>query len=159
MTHQELITAIARDAIAAVSPSELPIFPAVQRAYFRRGGAAAVISEGETDLGFGLGAEVTALAPAALAIATSVLSFAATQIGETARKEGAAVISEQMRSFFKRFHTGKPDAAAHLSAAQLAQVRAIAHEKARALKVSEEKATLLADAIVGSLAATPSAAE
>jgi hypothetical protein len=83
MTHQELIAAIARDAIAAVSPSELPIFPAVQRAYFQRGGAA-VISEGETDLGFGLGAEVTALAPAALAVATSVFSFAATQIGETA---------------------------------------------------------------------------
>lgn len=156
MTDQELITAIARDAIAEVSPSELPVFPAVQRAYFQRGGAGAVSSEGETDLGFGLGAEATALVPAALAVATSVFSFAATQIGEAAKKEGSAVVSEHVRSLFKRFHTGKPDAPAGLSAAQLAQVRAIAHDKARALKVPEEKATLLADAIIGSLAATPS---
>jgi hypothetical protein len=160
MTEQELIAAIARDAIADLSPSELPLFPAVQRAYFQRGGTAGAVSnEGEAYLGFGLGAEVVALAPAALAVATSVFSFAATQIGEAAKKERTAVISEQMRSLFKRFHTGKADAGARFSAAQFAQVRAIAHEKARALKVPEEKATLLADAIVGRLAATPTAAE
>jgi hypothetical protein len=55
------------------------------------------VDERETDLGFGLGAEVAALAPAVLAVATSVFSFAAAQIGVAAKKEGTAVISEQMR--------------------------------------------------------------
>jgi hypothetical protein len=83
MTHQELIGAIARDAIAAVSPSELPIFPAVQRAYFQRGGGA-VISEGETDLGFGLGAEVTALHRPPWPSRRVFSRSPPTQIGETA---------------------------------------------------------------------------
>lgn len=150
MTNQEIISAIARDALAEVSPAELPLLPAVERAYFQRGGS--VTSDRESALGFGVGTELAALAPAALALATEVCSFAATQIGEAAKKEGSALISERVRLLFKRFHSGQQTSASGLSGAQLAAVRKLAHEKARALKIPEDRATLLADAIVGSLA-------
>jgi hypothetical protein len=56
--------------------SELPIFPAVQRDYFQRGETAEAVSgEGATDLGFGLGAEVAALAPAVLASRHKLIVF------------------------------------------------------------------------------------
>ena len=150
MTEQELVASIATEAIRTVAPEEMPVFEAVQQVYFARGGTASVVAPTrESELGFGFGGELVALSPAALAIASEVVSFVANHMGEALKRETGAVISDRTRALFKRFG-GKPSAG--LTPDQLNRVRSVAAEKAAALRIPASKAGLLVDAIVGGLA-------
>ena len=87
----------------------------------------------------------------ALTIAKDVIGFLGEQLRARAREQGEGAIDKLIARFVK-----SDDAAAEpeldLTDEQLEQVRALAIEKGRALKLSDERATLLADSLVGSLA-------
>jgi hypothetical protein len=108
-------------------------------------------------LGFGVEAAAVLVTPVALSVARDVLVFLGEQLRRIARTEGEGAIDRLVDRV-----AGRDDAEAEMDAPapapldltdeQLEQVRALALEKARLLKLPDAKAELLADSLVGSLA-------
>ena len=106
-------------------------------------------------LGFGLGA-VAPLTPYALAIARPVVQLLIEELGKNMQERSKERIVNWVRHLFGRregmaeAERGEPSAQA-LTPEQLSRVRQLAFEKSRELDLPERDATLLADAMVGSL--------
>jgi hypothetical protein len=154
---RELIAELARDVVTTTAPDELPLFRATSEAFLnspesvmRRVGAR------DETLGFGADAFV-ALTPFALAVASTVVTFLAQQARAVAQETAGEAVRDVLRSWLARVRPGGragTAAAPGLTADQLARVRAVAYEKARALELSEAQASLLADSMAGRLAAS-----
>lgn len=148
-----LVAELARATVERAAPEELPLFRATSEAYFtdpqaleRRGGK-------DEMLGFGVDAAVMLLTPVALQVAKGVIGFLGEQLRERAREQGEGAIDRIIARLVSRDGgEGEPAPELELTDEQLEQVRALAIEKGRALKLSDERATLLADSLVGSLA-------
>jgi hypothetical protein len=159
-----LVAELARAAVTQAAPEELPLFPATSEAYFDdpdsldRGGGKDEL------LGFGVEAALVLVTPVALSVARDVLNFVIEQVRGHARAAGTDAIDRLADRVLGRGgeKAAEPTAAAEpgagdppepeLTDEQLEQVRALAVEKARLLKLPPEKARLLADSLVGSLA-------
>jgi len=148
--------ALARSTVERAAPEELPIFSAASDAYLAGGGTT---TGGDRMLGFGLEAAVVLLTPIAIEVAKDVLGYLKEQVTQLASKKGKegvdALISRL--SGDERGDGEKPaqadaTSAAKLTEEQLEQVRARAIEKAKQLKLDDDRAELLADSLVGSLA-------
>lgn len=158
-----LVAELARSTVARVAPEELPLFRATSEAYFENPKALEGREAGDEMLGFGVDAALILVTPVALAVSRDVLNFIVAQVREKAREHGAEAIDRLFDRLLKRKE--KPAAAAptpapaqpeppDLTEEQLEEVRTLALEKARQLKLAPDKAELLADALVGSLATT-----
>jgi hypothetical protein len=143
---------VARDVIVQLAPEELFTFDMVAESFLtaqRR-----VSRRREEPLGFGIEAGLVLLTPIVLALAQSVLETLAGDAGRSLARTTAARVGK----VFRRRRARPEDAVAvsaqvaSLSTAQLTAVRQQAVEKARQLNVDDERAALLADAIVGALA-------
>ena len=151
--------ALARSTVERAAPEEMPIFPAASEAYLAGGGSGAGAS-GDRMLGFGIEAAVMLLTPIAIEVAKDVLGYLKEQVTELATakgKEGVdALITRLGGEDGKAAKGGKKaadeDDAPKLTEEQLEQVRARALEKAKQLKLDDDRAALLADSLVGSLA-------
>jgi hypothetical protein len=155
------ITALARAAVERAAPEELPLFRATSEAYLRDPAALERQRAGGKDemLGFGAEAAMVLVTPVALSVATDVLRFLGEQIRRVAQKEGEGAVDALVDRVAGRDGDdveAAPAAAAppplDLTDEQLEQVRAVALEKAKLLKLPDAKAELLADSLVGSLA-------
>jgi hypothetical protein len=146
--------------VERAAPEELPLFGPISDAY--RADPKALDSGKQRDamLGFGVDAAVVLVTPVALQVARDVLGFLHEQLRKRAREHGEGAIDRILERIVGK-KDEEPSAAAAPAAAepvpeltdeQLGQVRALAFEKARSLKLSEERAELLADSLVGSLA-------
>jgi hypothetical protein len=158
----ELVALLARATVERAAPEELPLFRATSAAYFQDPAALERQQAKDDMLGFGPGAAVVLLTPVALTVSREVLQFLREQVSKYAREEGEGAVKRLLDRLVK----GKPkeeEAAAggasppaaappELSDEQLKEVRRVALEKARQLRLSEEKAGLLADSLVGALA-------
>ena len=152
----QLIADLARDVIAQTAPQEVPLFRANSEAYFKDPQKALQRQGGKDEmLGFGDGAMITFLTPIALTVMTEVVKFLVEEVKKSAKTEGAGVVNEAVKSLFKKFHSkddkAKKNEVPPLTPEQLMHVRKLALEKAHQLKLSNDKATLLTDSIVGSL--------
>jgi hypothetical protein len=163
VAEDPLLTELARDVVARAAPTELPLYPAITAAYLEDPDRAVAAAESRDDpLGFGAEAAAALITPVALAVVSDVLRFLRAEVAKHAKDEGSDAIGRLVRRLFRPLHDngGAPEAerlpagADHdgLTREQLTQVRALALEKARELRLSKERATLLADSIVGSLA-------
>lgn len=149
------ITTLARAAVERAAPEELPLFRATSEAYLRD--PTALEQRGGKDdlLGFGVEAAAVLVTPVALSVARDVLVFLGDQIRRVARKEGEVAVDRIVDRAAGRDEDAAapaPDGPAELTDEQLEQVRALALEKAKLLKLPDAKAALLADSLVGSLA-------
>lgn len=149
------VTTLARAAVERAAPEELPLFRATSEAYLRD--PTALEQRGGKDelLGFGVEAAAVLVTPVALSVARDVLVFLGDQIRRVARKEGEAAVDRIVDRAAGRDEEAAapaPDRPAELTDEQLEQVRALALEKAKLLKLPDAKAALLADSLVGSLA-------
>ena len=150
-TTDDAVAALARAAIARTAPEELPLFRATSEAYFDdpasvgRGG-------GDTMLGFGVEAAVILVTPVALEVAKDVLVWLRAQLAERAGDQGEAALDWVTAKLTGRSGDAAADDTESLTDDQLTQVRSLALEKAKQLKLPEAKAELLADSLVGSLA-------
>jgi hypothetical protein len=158
----QLIAGLARDQIAQMAPQELPLFRAQSQAYFSDPTKALQRRKPKEDmLGFGAEAAVTFLTPVVLEVTRSVIVYLVAEVEKTAKTESAGVVHNLVRQLFKKFAPASGGNAAPgtqpaaLTAAQLAEVRRLAFEKARQLNLAESQANLLADSMVGSLAIAP----
>jgi hypothetical protein len=154
-----LIEDVARDVLAETAPQELPLFRATSSAYFSDPQRATASAAAKDDaLGFGVGDAVLFTTPIVLAVTSEVVTYLVGQVTKAAHLETSGVIEDVVRGMFRRFRKEPAAAAARtppstaLSSRQLADVRRLAYEKARALKLDEAKAALLADSLAGSLA-------
>jgi hypothetical protein len=160
--EQELVAALARQAVAKAAPAELPLFPATSRAYFEDPGRALAPRAGSDDmLGFGPAVAAVLLTPVALDVARRVVAFVLDHVRSTAEKEAGDAVDNATTKLLHRIGVGAdagdaPQAvadAADLSPEQLREVHRIAVEKAQQLHLPADQADLLADSLVGSLAA------
>lgn len=172
-----LVVALARATVERAAPEELVLFPAVSAAYLE-GQDPSKATRGDPMLGFGVETAVVLLTPIALTVAKDVLSFLRVQFKKQADEHGDQAFDWLVGKLLRRGDdkktpapsaepgsepaAGAPDdevgapaepvETPELTDEQLAQVRELAIEKAKQLKLPKEKAELLADALVGSLA-------
>jgi len=149
------VTTLARAAVERAAPEELPLFRATSEAYLRDPSALEQRGGKDELLGFGVEAAAVLVTPVALSVARDVLVFLGEQIRRVARKEGEAAVDRIVDRAAGRDDDAEaqaPDGPAELTDEQLEQVRALALEKAKLLKLPDAKAELLADSLVGSLA-------
>jgi len=169
-----LVVALARATVERAAPEELVIFPAASEAYLQ-GQDPSKATRGDPMLGFGVDAAVVLVAPVALTVAKEVLAFLRVQLKKHAEERGDDAVDWLINRLFggkddESPATAPADAAApapapadadaavepaddiELTDEELEQVRALALEKAKQLKLPDAKAQLLADSLVGSLA-------
>ena len=160
VTDDELAVALARSAVERAAPEELVIFPAASEA-FLEGDDPSKRTRGDPMLGFGVESAVVLLTPVALTVAKDVLGFLREQLKKQADEHGDDAFDWLVRKIFRRGDDkdAKKNEApavaaepAELTDEQLDEVRRFAIEKAKQLKLPKDKAELLADSLVGSLA-------
>jgi len=156
-----LVAKLARSAVSRTAPEELPLFRATSEAYFEDPDALKRQRSGDEMLGFGVEAAMVLVTPVALNVARDVLNFVLEQVRAQAREHGKEAIEGFTDRLLKHVSGGDeagapaPAGAAgtpDLTEEQLEQVRTLALEKAQQLKLAPDKAELLADSLVGSLA-------
>ncbi len=166
ITDDELVVALARSAVEKAAPEEMVIFPAASEAYLE-GQDPSKKTRGDPMLGFGVDSAVLLLTPIALTVAKDVLGFLRVQLKKQADEHADEGFDWLVAKLFRRGDDKKaaepgadasatppaePVAPPELSDEQLEQVRQLAIEKAKQLKLPDDKAELLADSLVGSLA-------
>ena len=149
-----LVAALARASVERAAPEELPLFRATSEAYFDDPSALERPKSRDDMLGFGVDAAVMLVTPVALAVARDVIQFIGTHLRARAEKEGEGAIDRVLDRLLRRDDepVATPASPAELTDDQLEQVRTLALEKAKQLKLSDAKAELLAESLVGSLA-------
>ncbi len=149
-----LVAALARATVEKAAPEELPLFRATSEAYFKDPQSLERTGGGKDEmLGFGVDAALVLMTPVVLQVAKDVIGFLGEQLRERAREQGEGAIDRVIARLVNRNGgEGEAEPVAELTDEQLEQVRALAIKKGRALKLSDERATLLADSLVGSLA-------
>jgi hypothetical protein len=159
----DAVVALARATVERAAPEELVLFPAASEAY-REGRDPTRATRGDPMLGFGVDAAVVLLTPVALTVAKDVLGFLRVQLGKQAAKHGEDAIDWLVERLVGRGDDKSEPAAGdavdpvepaetpELTDEQLEEVRKLALQKARQLKLPDAKAKLLADSLVGSLA-------
>ncbi len=157
-TNDDVVLDVARELVARTAPQELPLFRATSAAYLKNPETVLRANPGKDEvLGFGVEAAVMLLTPVALEVAKTVVSFLAGEVRGALETETSDTIAKRVHNLFH--HSTLADEAVtaappRLTQEQLARVHDLAVEKARALDLPEAQAGLLADAMVGSLAAT-----
>jgi hypothetical protein len=148
-----LVAALARATVEKAAPEELPLFRATSEAYFEDPQALERSGGKDEMLGFGVDAAMVLMTPVVLQVAKDVIGFLGEQLRERAREQGEGAIDRVIARLVNRNGSeGEAEPVEELTDEQLEQVRALAIKKGRALKLSDERATLLADSLVGSLA-------
>jgi hypothetical protein len=148
-----LVAALARATVEKAAPEELPLFRATSEAYFEDPQALERSGGKDEMLGFGVDAAMVLMTPVVLQVAKDVIGFLGEQLRERAREQGEGAIDRVIARLVNRNGgEGEAEPVEELTDEQLEQVHALAIKKGRALKLSDERATLLADSLVGSLA-------
>ena len=160
MTEQvpnAVVADAAREIVARAAPEEIPLFRATSEAYFADPDKALAENKPKDEmLGFGVETAALLLTPVIIDVVRRVATALLNSAGDAVEKEGSEAVGGFVH---KLFHRGKGEGAAEaqddvpdLSPEQLQEVREIAYDRALELDVPEDRAGLLADAVVGSLA-------
>ena len=156
--QDQLIADWARDIVAQAAPEELPIFRAKSVEYFKNPKKSLKGQKSKDNMvGFGAGEAVILVTPYVLAIATQVIKFVAEELSKALAKQSTDAIGDIIKRMFQ--HRGKKQddtTPISLTREQLTQIYHVAYQTALGLHLPDEKAKLLANATVGSLAVAPS---
>jgi hypothetical protein len=151
------VTDAAREIVAQVAPQEMPLFRATSEAYFADPEKALAERKPKDEmLGFGVEAAALLLTPVIIDVVRRVAIALVKSAGDAVEREGSEAVGGFVHKLFQR-GKGKGGGEARddvpdLSHEQLQDVREIAYSRALELDVPEDRAGLLADAVVGSLA-------
>jgi hypothetical protein len=155
--YKQLVADVARDLVTEAVPQELPLFSATTEAYFRAMAGSVGRRAGKDEmLGFGIATGVSFLTPYILEIAGEVVQFLAEQIRKSVKEQSASLIAGAVRKLFRKYSQPREtsDVPPPLTREQLTHLRKLVFDRARQLNLPEDKASLLADSMVGSLAAS-----
>ncbi|MGW4890842.1 hypothetical protein ACWEQL_01020 [Kitasatospora sp. NPDC004240] len=154
----ELVTRLARAAVAELAPAELELFEETSAAYFSAPAAVRGTAARPEPLGMGVELVEAVLSGVALSVATEVV----TRLGLRAAGGVGQRLRPRLSRVFRRSRPAVadgPDPAAGpaplaaLGPAETVTLRRVAVDRARALGLDEARSGLLADAILGALAA------
>ena len=157
--QDQLIADWARDIVAQSAPEELPLFRAKSVEYFKNPNKSLKGQKSKDNmLGFGAGEAVILVTPYVLTIATQVIKFVAEELSKALATQSTDVIGDIVKRIFQRPGKKQDDTTPipPLTREQLAQIYHVAYQTALGLHLPDEKAKLLANATVGSLAVVPS---
>lgn len=152
LSQQELaVEALARQAVAQVSPAELPLFRATAVRYREDPrGTLAPRPAASDALGFGAEAAVVLITPFALDLAKRILTTISDKLGEAAADSLAGRITAWFSA--KGGHPPGAPEPEPLTAGQLALIAEATRTEAAALDLPADEQERLADAVVASLA-------
>jgi hypothetical protein len=152
--ERELVGELAALMVAEAAPEELAAFDDAKDRYFRA--PESVLGGRQPDRALGFGIDLAVLAPYALAVATPVVRFLATVMQKALQEEVGPALIAAVRRLLRRRNADQPAPTPPpppLTAAQVKEVRRIAYERALALGLDDDRARLLADAVIGGLVA------
>jgi hypothetical protein len=148
-----MLEEFAKQVLADVAPEELAVFDETAQEYHED--PEGVLSASGRDEAVGFGLDIALLTPYVLAVAAPVLAYLLRTVSDAAKKESQPLIAEWVHRLFRH---GRSDTLAEpheteptITPEEAAQVREVALARAHDLKLPDEKARLLADAIVGGL--------
>jgi len=141
-----------RDFVARAAPQELPLYRALSQSYLSNPDEPAKAAKGKDEmLGFGMAETVTYLTPFLLPVLSSVFKFLAGELKSSIHDQH--LVGDLLKKVLGKLQTpNAPDAGPSLTREQLAQVRKLAFDRAKELKLEDTQAAVLADSIVGRLA-------
>ncbi len=160
MTEQvpdAVVADAAREIVARAAPQEMPLFRATSEAYFADPEKALADRKPKDEmLGFGIETAALLLTPVIIDVVRRVAIALAKSAGDAVEKEGSEAVGGFVHDLFQRGKGGDGGEAKSdvpdLTPEQLDEVREIAYSRALELDVPEDRAGLLADAVVGRLA-------
>ncbi len=147
--HRPVVEELARLVLEQAAPEELVLFEETSAEYFAD--PERTLDPGRRDEALGFGLELAMLTPYVLAVATSCLGFLARTIAETATSETTKPVIGDLLDRLVRRKKPLAGTTPMLTTDQAAGVREVAFGRAKDLGLSEERARLLADAVVGGL--------
>lgn len=162
--QQRLITELARIVLDEAAPEETVLLPETADEYFADPDGVLAPARRDETLGFGI--ELSMLTPYVLAALIPVVQFLVGAVTETAKQQAQPRLEELVRRLFRR-KGGAPvapesapaagsaaaaeSAPAAITTEQARRTRDLAFGRARSAGLDEERAGLLADALVGAL--------
>lgn len=150
--ENELIATVARDLLADVAPQEIPIFPAVSRAYFADPGRALKRRQaGDDALGFGADALAVLVTPILLHILSEVWDILIEAAKKAVTDGLAKEIPEALKAMFKRFDRSATSPPSPLGKAQLELIHDSVLAEARKLQLPDDKIEAIANAVTAHL--------
>jgi hypothetical protein len=159
--EQDLVRVLAQQVLQHTAPEELVLFDETAEEYFADPQRVLEATGREEAVGFGV--DMAMLTPYILAVATPVIQLLASMVAEAVKKEGQGSVNRLVRRLLGWGDAGpspaleQPDAhPAALTGDQLALVRSVALERGTVIGLPPDQANLLADAIAGGIAVTPS---
>ncbi len=156
VADEQLVSALGRMVVTEVSPHELMEFEAISQSYFRNPQfVVPAKTRKDGSVGLAMMGTLSYLSPLILAVANEiVIQFFADKLQSSFAHRSKSLWA-RLRHSFRSSESGPADTSTHqrlpLRPDQLVEVRRVAFEKARQLNLPEAQATILADAMVGSL--------
>jgi hypothetical protein len=146
--NRALIGDLAQDVLADVAPQEVPIYPAVSRAYFADPARALKRRRtGDAALGFGADSLTVLMTPVVLHILSGVFEIL-TDAAKKAVEEGLAKeIPEALKAMLRRFGLSAASIPSPLGKVQLELIRETVLQEARKLQLPEDKIEAIANAV------------
>ena len=146
LEQREFVQLLARRAVSAIAPEELPFFAAATEAYFRDPDhSLGKPKRSDEALGSGFDVVITLLSPVALAVAGAVYQALTEKAGKEVVRRGGRLLARLLRR--RRGVAAGPPITLPLSESQRAEVRRVATERARELGLDDEQVRALVEAI------------
>jgi hypothetical protein len=142
-----LVTELARAAADRTAPEELLLFDETAADYWSD--PEEVLDPSRRGEAVGFGVDAALVTPVLLAIATPVVRFLASEIGQAVKESAGPRVSGLLRRLFGLEPAETAQSLPAFSGEQISRMRSIALEKGLALGLPAERAGLLADAVVG----------
>ena len=146
----EIVGSLGRELVSRLAPEELPLYPSLLSRFEGKNGGRGKASSRDQILGFGIGETAVLLTPVILSFARAFWDALVAEAAQTT-----------LHGVLKHLHlhlgrAGRPaGSGVPLTAEQLKLVRTVAEREVGRLQVPTGQAKLLADAMVGLLAAPP----
>ncbi len=146
---EEIAGSLGRELVSRLAPEELPLYPALLSQFEGKNGGPGKASSRDQILGFGIGETAVLLTPVILSFARGFWDALIAEAAQTT-----------LHGVLKHLHLGHASqrdgpGGIRFTAEQLMLVRTVAEREADRLQVPAGQAKLLADAMVGLLAAPP----
>ncbi len=149
LEDQGVVEELARQAIGATAPQELPLFNATAKAYFENPpGSVGRAAAKDEKLGFGVVEAAAFLTPYVLEVAKAVFQYLLRELASAAEQDAAHNIVKRLNRLLHR----EASTDERLTDEQLARVHEVALTTAQRLHLPADQAELLATSVAGTLA-------
>jgi hypothetical protein len=148
-----LMNEVARDILADIAPQELPIFPAVSKAYFADPAVALnKLRSRDTALGLGIESLAILLTPIVLHIVTEAFQILMEAAKKAVTDGLAKEIPDAMKMMLRRFRASGPSVPPPVGTLQMDAIRAKIRLTAKEMQLPDDKIEALLDAVAAQLA-------